>query len=196
MCQDTQPNGWYQQAVSCIGLVAFFIGALMWQNHSATPVDEPVQLSKSHQLTGPSAEAKGPQVLSQAICTEFKRSCAETAKVLNVLMEEADRHGIDPALAVGIALRESGFRPDARSNTGDHGLLQVNYKWHGSKVKRLQDLYDVRTNARIGLGYLKELLTKTEGNVKAALRMYNGKNAQNEYPAEVTRKAGWAAQYL
>lgn len=191
---DARPK-WYGQVLSCACLLAFFASVLLWQKYAAEQVPEEAEKAEQAEAVT-STVTRGPALLSHAICTEFKRPCGETARILNVVLEEAARHDIDPALAVGIALRESGFRPDARSSTGDHGLLQVNYKWHGYKVKRLRDLYDVRTNVRIGLGYLQELLSKTEGNVKAALRMYNGKNAQNEYPAEVTRKAGWAAQFL
>lgn len=158
-------------------------------------------INHSQEQVSPSEEAKtfvapkGPEVLSQAICANYSVSCKQARETLKVVMDEAVRHDVGVALAVGLALHESGFRTDAKSNTGDHGLLQVNYRWHKDKVRALRDLYDPRVNTRIGLSYLKTLLER-KGNVRLALRHYNGANARTPYPDEVLKKANWAAQFI
>lgn len=49
--------------------------------------------------------------------------------------------------------RESGCRPNAVSATNDHGLMQINYRWHAGKVGGVKSrLYDPETNIRIAAG--------------------------------------------
>lgn len=153
---------------------------------SAPPVEQPT--------AAPAAE-KGLDVLGQAICKTYDVPCGQARRTLRILAEEADRQGVGLALAVGLALHESRFQPTAKSRTGDHGLLQVNYRWHRKQVRRLTDLYDVRVNSRVGLSYLKTLLNRTE-TTHAALRLYNGANGTGPYPDDVSRKAEWAAQFI
>lgn len=62
-----------------------------------------------------------------------------------------------PASQVNNALltmkRESGCRTNAVSRTNDHGLMQINYRWHAGKVGHVKNrLYDPETNIRIAAG--------------------------------------------
>ncbi len=46
---------------------------------------------------------------------------------------------------------ESGGNPFAYNRkTKDYGLFQINYRWHKSKIERVNDLYSPLTNLRIG----------------------------------------------
>lgn len=177
--------------VSVLVIVAILVAVLVLQDKFSQP-DAPDLRASPQLMVLPS---KGPEALSQAICDNYSVSCAQARETLRVVMEEAETHSVAPALAVGLALHESGFRANAKSSTGDHGLLQINYKWHKHSVRRLSDLYDPRTNVRIGLTYLKSLLDR-KGNVRVALRHYNGANGTTPYPDEVLKKANWVSQFI
>ncbi len=66
-----------------------------------------------------------------------------------------------PANQVNNALytmkKESGCRANAISDTNDHGLMQINYRWHAAKVNHnINRLYDPETNIRIASDIWKD----------------------------------------
>ncbi len=183
------------QIVSVVCILAFLLLALVAQNKMVEQGMQEEADSGRETSAQQYRAPKGPDVLSKAICNNYDVSCHKARETLRVVLQEANELNVEPALAVGLALHESGFRTDARSSTGDHGLLQVNYKWHKGKVRRLTDLYDPKTNVRIGLTYLKSLMDR-KGNVRTALRHYNGANGKTPYPDEVLKKSAWAAQFI
>lgn len=184
---------WKNTASAALTLILAAL-AILWAYEKMLTPTAPESNPRVESIPQPAME-KGLYVLSRAICETYDVPCGQAQRTLRILAEEAEQQGVDVALAVGLALQESQFRPTAKSRTGDHGLLQVNYRWHRSKVRRLADLYDVRVNARIGLSYLKSLLLRT-GTTHAALRLYNGANGTGPYPEEVSQKAAWAAQFI
>lgn len=203
--QETNLAALRSQCLTASALVALLLGVIALQNHMVAQDTEPdvpvgneplaLQHSKSRPHRIRPAQLKGPEPLAKAICSNYAVSCKQARETLKVVMEEAVYHSVEPSLAVGLALHESGFDSRKVSETGDHGLLQVNYKWHRTEVRRLRDLYDTRTNTRIGLSYLKALLVR-KGDVRVALRHYNGANGTKPYPEEVLKKAQWVAQYI
>lgn len=83
----------------------------------------------------------------------------------------ATQLGIDPALALRMAGTESGFDPRAVSPKGNKGLLQV-----GDAVQQdygIADPFDPVANAKGGLTYFRDLLTKYGGRQDYALTAYN-----------------------
>ena len=92
-----------------------------------------------------------------------------TGKVRNLITEEANRQGVDPALALSLAHQESGFNPEATSPTGVVGLFQVTNKTGAGYGQTPGTRRDPVTSTRAGLAYFKDLLAETGGDVRKAL---------------------------
>jgi hypothetical protein len=85
------------------------------------------------------------------------------------------REGIDPELAFRLVRGESEFNAHAISKVGAIGLTQLmpgTARQIEKGVSREQ-LFDGRTNLRIGFRYLRSLLDQYSGNVRLALLAYN-----------------------
>jgi Transglycosylase SLT domain len=91
-----------------------------------------------------------------------------------LITTEAQRLGLDPALALALAEQESGFNPEAKSPTGVVGLFQVTNKTGAAYGQTPATRTDPAVSARAGLTYFKDLLTAADGHVETALRRYNG----------------------
>lgn len=55
----------------------------------------------------------------------------------------------------------------------DVGLLQVNIRWHGHRVDRLEALLDPETNLVVGATILKEALASTPGDLTTGIGRYH-----------------------
>lgn len=55
----------------------------------------------------------------------------------------------------------------------DVGLLQVNIRWHGHRVDRLESLLDPKTNLSVGAAILKEALASASGDLTAGIGRYH-----------------------
>ena len=95
---------------------------------------------------------------------------------------------VDKYLVYAVIKTESGFRPDAVSNVGARGLMQImedTFDWikfkMGDEDTVYYDMYDPETNIRYGcwlLGYLSEEF----GNVEAVAAAYHaGRGNVNEW---------------
>lgn len=97
-------------------------------------------------------------------------------------------NGLDKYLVYAVIKTESGFDPEAVSNVGARGLMQimeetfdwVSYRLDDSETRYL-DMYDPEVNIRYGcwlLGYLYEEF----GNVETAMAAYHaGRGKVNEW---------------
>ncbi len=108
-------------------------------------------------------------------------------------------YGIPESLLLAIARGESDFDASARSHASAHGVMQI--LWPGTArhlgIHRLSDLYEPCTNIDAGTRYLRELLTRYDGNVHLALAAYNygpGRIAKNGYG--VPSGAVWYSGYI
>lgn len=100
---------------------------------------------------------------------------SETAKkVAWPLVENAYRHGLDPATVIAIMWVESRGEPLATSPVGARGLMQI-MPWHSGRwVECDGDMYDVATNLCYGTSILAGFLNRYPGNERRALLGYNG----------------------
>lgn len=98
----------------------------------------------------------------------------------HIVRSHARNYRLDSALLAAVIYQESKFRPDARSESGAIGLMQllpetargIALRTGGSEF-RVQDLYDPELNVRYGSWYLRHLLDRY-GSVEQALAAYNG----------------------
>ncbi len=91
------------------------------------------------------------------------------------IIETAEAHGIDPAIIVAMAWKESTYRADAIGDGGNsYGLCQIQPRWHYSRMQKLgcTDLLDPYQNVTVACDYLCELVNRY-GSTEAALTAYN-----------------------
>lgn len=101
------------------------------------------------------------------------------------IIQESEAHGIDPAVIIAMAWRESRYKATAKGDSGKSlGLLQIQPKWHKARMERLDcpDLLDPFQNVTVGVDILADLLDKYDGNISKALMAYNaGAAGANRY---------------
>lgn len=106
----------------------------------------------------------------QKMNTEFESKGA----IQNKLREVAEELGIDPKLALGMAEIESACNPKAVSHKGAVGVLQImpaTAKNHFGVSRDM--LFDPEVNIRIGLSWMKRLLSEFDQDLDLSLSAYN-----------------------
>ena len=104
------------------------------------------------------------------------------------IIEVAVEYGIDPAIIIAMAYRESRYRANAiGDNGGSYGLLQIQKKWHSKRMKSLgcTDLLDPYQNVMVGIDYLAEQTKRYGGDIARGLTAYN----KGHYDGTVTKYA-------
>lgn len=97
----------------------------------------------------------------------------EQAQIALEIAQKAKEMGVDPRLAVALAYRESGLKPDAKGSSGEIGLMQVMPKTAEGLGYSPEELRDPSKNIEIGLTYLKRGLEKFGGDPVLAVAGYN-----------------------
>lgn len=97
-----------------------------------------------------------------------------------MIVSHARANGLDPALVKAVVAVESAFEPHAVSAKGAVGLMQVlpqTGERYGladdARRSVTQQLFDPRTNLRIGTRYLRDLLARFANDLSLALAAYN-----------------------
>lgn len=144
----------------------------------------------------PATEEATEQVSLVEEAEETTEEATEPTLLYDVPMDEelqlhiiktAEANGIDPAIVIAMAWKESTYRSDAIGDGGNSlGLLQIQPRWHGGRMDKLGcgDLLDPYQNVTVGVDYLCELLSKY-GDMGKALTAYN----RGHYAGEVTNYA-------
>lgn len=86
------------------------------------------------------------------------------------LSTAANAYALDPKLIEAVAWRESRFRPEARSDKGAIGVMQL---MPGTARDLGVDPLDPAQNIRGGAMYLRRMLSEFGGDVRLALAAYN-----------------------
>lgn len=100
----------------------------------------------------------------------------------------AKEYNLDPYFIYAVIKTESNFKPEAVSNVGARGLMQVmpnTFDWVNSKIKSpdttFDDMYKPEDNIRYG-GYLLSYLINEFDNYEEALAGYHaGRTAVNKW---------------
>ncbi|MGH8224740.1 MAG: transglycosylase SLT domain-containing protein [Gammaproteobacteria bacterium] len=108
-------------------------------------------------------------------------------KFLITLHAEAARASVPPQLVLAIVNVESDFDPWAVSATGAQGLMQIMPFWLKEAGKPGDNLFDPRTNLRLGCTILAYYLKRSHGDIALALQSYYGKRYGNVYSGRVLK---------
>lgn len=88
-----------------------------------------------------------------------------------IVVDAAQREGINPALIRAIIRRESAGRPCAVSVKGAEGIMQL---MPGTQADLgVRNPFDAADNVAGGARYLKQMLARYKGNIELALAAYN-----------------------
>lgn len=132
---------------------------------------------------------------------EYSAKYKVSADLAGSIYDVALSEGIEPDLGFRLVRVESEFNDHATSPAGALGLAQVMPSTAKDFVPGIthEQLYDRKTNLKIGFHYLHDLITQYKGDVKLALLVYNrgpvaveslralGLDPRNGYEAAVTR---------
>lgn len=110
---------------------------------------------------------------------------ARRRRLLLLVHVEATRAGVPPALVLAMINVESNFDRWAVSATGAQGLMQIMPFWLKIAGKPGDNLFDPRTNVRIGCTVLAYYLRQSHGDIAEALQRYYGKHYGNGYAQRV-----------
>ena len=151
------------------------------------------------------ARLKDPGVSEEAIIQAWKdfslkngESAVKGGYPYMRCFEEASReYNIPLALLLAVARGESNFDPNARSNKGCLGIMQI--QWPGTAndlgITRKSDLLDPCINIDAGAKYLSLLLERFKDDTYLAVAGYNyGPNAVSS--GKVPDGARWYAAYI
>ena len=111
----------------------------------------------------------------------------ERLLILKTVHYEARRAKLPPELVLSVIDIESNFDRFAISHAGARGLMQVMPFWLDEIGRPDDDLFDIRTNLRMGCTILRHYLDREKGNRTRALARYNGSIGKVWYPQRVYR---------
>jgi soluble lytic murein transglycosylase-like protein len=117
------------------------------------------------------------QALSERLHNDLLRH-----ELLQTIYYEAKRAGLEPDLVLAVIRVESNFRKYAISSAGARGFMQVMPFWANLVGETSSDLFNLRTNLRLGCAILRNYLDQEQGNLHRALARYNGSLGKDDYP--------------
>ena len=96
------------------------------------------------------------------------------------VMEQAEKHELDPAWIFAMVRQESAFMQDAQSSVGAMGLMQLMPGTAKSVAKKLKqkrpsktELFKPEKNIKLGTAYLKQVYERFNENPVLAIAAYN-----------------------
>jgi len=114
--------------------------------------------------------------LAHMVARRYRVADAAAGEVVGAVLKEARAHGVDPLLVLAVIAVESRFDPQAASEKGALGLMQVVPRFHMDKLATLGVTALLRPEANIAVGVriLKDAIRRGGADVAAGLQFYNG----------------------
>lgn len=109
--------------------------------------------------------------------------------ISNLIIQTATSYGVDPRLALEVAMKESGLDQNAVSSAGAIGIFQLE---PATAADLGVDPTDISQNIQGGVQYLSQMLSQFGGNVAEALAAYDW-GPGNMHAALAAHGAGWMA---
>ena len=106
-------------------------------------------------------------------------------QLLKSIYYEAHRAKLPPELVLALIEVESNFDRFAISDAGAQGLMQVMPFWLNEIGHPNDNLFNPRTNLRMGCTILRYYMDKEKNNITRALARYNGSRNSYKYPQRV-----------
>ncbi|GIU69255.1 MAG: hypothetical protein KatS3mg002_0491 [Candidatus Woesearchaeota archaeon] len=137
-------------------------------------VDEKKRVVKGNKVTFDVTKPKGVQVTNEIKPTgniqlsasqqkeiEATRNNLENLKILQYIIETANKENVPPEIVLGLITQESKGKINAISRTGATGLFQVIRSYHEDRVKKECGSWekfktDAECQVRVGIGILKQ----------------------------------------
>ena len=141
-------------------------------------------------LAVPSFASSSQQPVKQLAASAFPLPVPQY--LAQAITDAAKTYGVDPNLVAAMAFRESRFDPNAVSQRGAQGIMQLMPRT--AAALGVHDSFDARQNVFGGTKYLKYLLDRFHGDIDNTLAAYNagpelvakvGPNATGEATAYV-----------
>ncbi len=117
----------------------------------------------------------------------FVKDDAKRLALLKQVHYEATRAKLRPELVLAVIEVESRFDKFAISHAGARGLMQVMPFWLKEIGRPDDNLFDMKTNLRMGCTILRHYLDKEKGDLTHALARYNGSLYSHRYTSKVFR---------
>jgi len=117
----------------------------------------------------------------------FVKDDAKRLALLKQVHYEATRAKLRPELVLAVIEVESHFDKFAISSAGARGLMQVMPFWLKEIGRPDDNLFDMKTNLRMGCTILRHYMDKEKGNLTHALARYNGSLYSHRYTSKVFR---------
>lgn len=118
---------------------------------------------------GPAPHGGGSSAAHEALRSDSRT--APPARLERIVDEVAERHKVDPALVNAVISTESSWNPQAISDKGAMGLMQL---IPGTAERfGVGNPFDAAQNIEGGTAYLKTLLNRYNGDLTLSLAAYN-----------------------
>lgn len=129
-------------------------------------------LGRTQSAPSTQQQTQAPRMVGEGSTQVGSSQPIAASDIQQIIIEEANRAGVSPALMLAIANQESGFNPNAvgdKNLGGSYGLFQIHKPSHPDYTGD----FDPRANAAYASKMMKGLLAKYGGNIDKAIMAYN-----------------------
>jgi N-acetylmuramoyl-L-alanine amidase len=143
---------------------------------AANGIINPSRIYAGQRLTIPGTRAPAAGAARPSVPASMRALMQRRERIRRVIVQEARRFDVPPALAMAVAWQESGWQQKVVSSAGAMGVMQLlpaTGEWVGGAMLGTRvDLRDTRQNVRAGVRLLAHYLHRYDGNIDLVLAAY------------------------